>query len=703
MRRRYGYLYDNLENNEILLYEFEFSNKIDKLITEEELQNIKEQIKNDNKKIIMFSNEKLLQQKIIIRFQEKTIEKTISAKKIEKTDIYAKTINIVGKWDKKLGSIKNIIDNILPKVKSIEDSRILLGFNYNTRTAIHDTRVYNLDYKANKIRGLPYHEIQARQTILFFENLKEILNFEAKEGEEQQDDIRQIATFTTIESVQEHMKEIFDIETGKIEPPKFIDVERYASISYILKVIEKREENQQFRYAIMLHEITQAKPEYNLYLISEKNKFYNYIDEKKFCLLYRNKKLFTDTGLIPQNENQEYDINIKALQDIDNNSHRLFQENEHIITKSLYEFYCKRDTIIKKSENEGTIIEQKIYDKYIEKLEKDEEIIINNITLSKTKIEYKEQNIKIEFEEKIFDIIDNFRIIKRRIEKIHETDFGEFLVGLIKPSQLKDFQDNEENRIKINDIPIIITQKEDRYYINNIFVRIDDIDELIVKAVCYTDIKDYEHYLDDVSHIGMDWKNKLSNGINVTIQTKGLLDTSPTKEILMRFSFLWDTKARSKIYLMIDNQKYLIKYKPNFMKYFEGYHRQSISLTELIGCLTESVEGITSENALNLIDNAIKEAKIVKERGEELVRETIRDTKAQKGDYDNKKGYYIVGIRGNKYFIDEQLNVYKYKEGQYHRRCVVDVAGKHRIYEDRLANRLVNIYNENPRISTIQG
>ena len=69
----------------------------------------------------------------------------------------------------------------------------------------------------------------------------------------------------------------------------------------------------------------------------------------------------------------------------------------------------------------------------------------------------------------------------------------------------------------------------------------------------------------------------------------------------------------------------------------------------------------------------------------------------------NMKGFVVVGRKTSKeYFIDAtDLNVYRKDNGMWNRRCVVSDPKKDRIHADRLANRIVNIYNELERISTL--
>ena len=124
---------------------------------------------------------------------------------------------------------------------------------------------------------------------------------------------------------------------------------------------------------------------------------------------------------------------------------------------------------------------------------------------------------------------------------------------------------------------------------------------------------------------------------------------------------------------------------------------------ELQECLVE----INDDIIIDIVENAVKEAKIIKKRGKELVVNTIKDIKAEKITIDingnEHVGYKFKGrITGAVYFVRENdLDVYKFVDGQWNRRCVVDDHNKQRIFEDKLANRLVNIFNEPKKIYTL--
>ena len=247
--------------------------------------------------------------------------------------------------------------------------------------------------------------------------------------------------------------------------------------------------------------------------------------------------------------------------------------------------------------------------------------------------------------------------------------------------------------------------------INDIVCRLSDVYCILTKAICYTNQKEFDLYVKDVSYIGVEWKRMICDGLQINLINpfeKIFKKTGETDfgNLYMRFSLLWDAKKRTHVYLCLNETKYLIKYKGHFKKAFDMPGR-TISIDRLKDELTKSIMDLSEEKIYEIVDNAVEEAKIVQKRGEELVSNTVKDIKAVDTSIDlrgNKIfGYYFKGnISKSEYFIEKStLEVFKKMDGNWNKRCVVDDHTKQRIFEDRLANRLVNIYNEPKKIFTI--
>jgi hypothetical protein len=353
------------------------------------------------------------------------------------------------------------------------------------------------------------------------------------------------------------------------------------------------------------------------------------------------------------------------------------------------------------------------------------EIKINQIVISQNCIRTDDSQFKIEFDSKFFDVCNDLPELR---EDINSPDvvynFNLMYENILKKSALKifnkrDFSDSgykqwTETKFKVNGIDIHVTKADGRVGINGIFCRIDDVFEILSKAICYQSKQDFDIYVKDVSHIGISYKKMIGTGITIVLhnplfrnmgfmsQTKGQIE-----EMNLRFSLLWDADKRSKVYLYVNGAKYLISNRVKFKKHFFKPHSQQ-TVQSLKDALEECLESFPDEQIITIVENAAEEAKIVKERGIAFLKDTVNDIGAQETQInvhgEEIKGFLMKGVvTGAMFFVDSRtMSVYKQTNGQWNRRCVVDDPNKNRIFEDRLANRLVNVFNENKNIAQLQ-
>jgi len=81
----------------------------------------------------------------------------------------------------------------------------------------------------------------------------------------------------------------------------------------------------------------------------------------------------------------------------------------------------------------------------------------------------------------------------------------------------------------------------------------------------------FNKYIKDVSHIGLEWKKLINNGVMIYLENplfKGLqkIGRESQEKVIMRFSLLWDDTKRQNVYLIVNGKKYLIKYKGKLHK-----------------------------------------------------------------------------------------------------------------------------------------
>ena len=688
-------------SEKILFEEFEFHNKSLKLISETELSNLKNKV--INKKSIYWTNKLLANNRLVINFYK------------DVNDVLLELLQFDSKVDMEfLDKVKDI-HNGLPfseKLNEIQQdiiSRISKG-ERDENWSFFDSKIYT------------YEE-------LFNENI-ENLNMDF-DGIDYHDKIDKGETTKFLKYVKFILKE--DEPDLKI---KIIKKNSSQDLYYIFKVKELRINNKNYRIALTLKiNDSDYNKHVNYYYIrcySEDNEEYNYIDEDTMYIIGNDdKKYYFDRSMNIVDQFGIVHLKLENTGNLSRDLHKIIGNKRRIITENIYKFYRKM-VVDEDKEKETPDKIQIIIDKYLEKIEDSKEIKIEQVKISKNKISTDDNMFYIEFDDNFIDLNKWLSYIR---EKILEDDarynFNLIYEFILRNSVLKPFARRAEGRrkdqwsteknvdeigdvkISVNGINIEIKKQEKFYVINNIRCRIEDVIPILNKAICYNNESDFNKYIKDVSYIGMVYKNMIASGVildvqNTLFESLKFLKEGQVENIRVRFSLLWDTKYRNKVYLHLNNKRYLIKNKRGFRKYY-NLPQKTVTVLELKNELEECLKDFKTEMMMEIIENGIKEAKLVKKRGLEFLNGTIKDINAKETQVNINdkecKGYIIIGVATEiKYFIDkESLDVFKFEEEKqaWNRRCVVDDPHKDRIYEDRLANRLVNIYNENPNISTL--
>jgi hypothetical protein len=504
----------------------------------------------------------------------------------------------------------------------------------------------------------------------------------------------------------------------------------------ILNVVEKRINNQNYRIALLAQ-----NSELYIWSVSEEDyEFYTVIEKDR--MLYKSWRVSStivfDAHLLSPIERTNYRgeayitymINSTTANNLSNFTAN--SDNTYIyLSPQMFSFY-NSGTTASKDYKVDLIVK-----KYKEKLSEGKEVKINGCLVSPKKITINEY-LNIDIGNNFCDVAEHIHTIRglindidtagninelydkfikdctnlKFIKKYSSSERGNGWNG--KSDNFKEYEELQESYIDftINGIYIKIEQKGTKWYVNESFVRLDDIMEIVATAICYRSQNDFDSYVKNVSAIGLKWKSLISNGLHISIRNPinrldGLFG-SDHPDITLRVSFVWDQDKRSIVYVLMNDKKYKITKKSSFLSKFYVHKKTFGNIhefkTEFIGLL-EDAENI---DVFTLVDNGLKEFAIVLQRGQQLVEDTVKMTKSQEQELtiQNRtyKGYYLRGrVSNGEYFIvSGDLSVFKKMNGSWNRRCVVDDSGKTRIYEDRLANRLVNIYNEPKRIYTIQ-
>jgi len=502
----------------------------------------------------------------------------------------------------------------------------------------------------------------------------------------------------------------------KIEPKNDFQ----ACVWILLNVKEYRIKDKNYRLTLWKEYYSYGRSDYHLEVYAEDSPYYNLMDTGR--IKFENSAYNRDHKFIylPMEAN-EYDyedrllIPDKLCKTLKRHTERLLRRNEFLVSIQIFNYFKEKYTFFEEYREHGKNIKEiKVVEKYKEFLRNGKDIIINGIVMNNNMIWFKEENFKIEFDDNFLSEAD----IQRKFYDIYQLlkaddvryNFNVFYEKLLKMSKLNCIQPQGSHysfkkcEFIVNNLLLTVEKRGDRFYINDTFVRIYDVLYLLTNIICYNDRNEYNKYLKKVSFIGLKFIRMINTGINIEFNYDLRLfeGTMP----MVRLSLLWDSEKRRNIYVYMNKTKYRIKDKRAFLKHFNNAKIMT-NFSRLKKCFKEVLDGFVEKDFFVILKEAIEEGKIVKQRGEQLVADTLKDINAELTtiNINNLKivGYKLKGkITQTMYFIKRSdLDVFKFMNGKWNKRCVVDRSDKQRIYEDRLANRLVNIYNEPEYIHTI--
>ena len=697
-RRKHFYRGNNYYNEAIIFDEFEFYIRQQDLITEEEIKTLKKRFETET--LIYWSNEEYAKNHMAFKFYKENCEEDNT--KTPVYEWYAKLLIFNFSFTmEQFKPVVQIYNQLFLYFKLIDSQEALLdesNINNNEMTGLDD------NLKLKKI----------------FTNWEEVVNYLIERRE-------QLGNGMNWDELNERSFTFFGLE---LTQPKYKVMENHVSFwsnSYhIFKVIERRINNVNYRIAFTSHIKNYDNVYFQINIYSEIDNSYNFIDENRIMLINDStrttKKVFLDLTLTATADDGSIFIDLDTYKLIDENIYRTLAPNENMVTPAIYRFYFNQVKRVTYKDKQMTEQEAKLIKHYLSLLQQGREIKLSQVILTKNSIRTDDNMFSIKFEDNFFNMEQSLHQIKTEIDKGDARyNFNALYDIILKHSTVKvidmgnvqnyDYKIFSKSSFTVNEIPIVVAKENNRLKINEIFCRIDDAFDILSKAICFNSIDDYEKYIKDVSYIGLHWKKLINNGVQLYLENPLLegfkrLGKTATDKVIIRFSLLWDTMHRNNVYLVANNKQYLIKYKAKFLRHFDIPER-SVRMTFLKKALRETLENFDSNIILEITANAIQEARIVQERGKELVAETIKNVKAKEETIAlndrNINGFVIIGVRtGRTYFVDKMdLNVFRFDDGKWNRRCVVSDSSKQRIFEDRLANRLINIYNENTKITTL--
>lgn len=701
MRRRRRFYNEDRRDN-ILLAEFKFYNKTKKVLDNDILKEMENRLLNGERQIY-WTNDIFAKNGIGFKFT--SIMTDLSGK--EQTNIYVTILEFDG--------IK-LTASAFNKCKWIYNKKIFIGYDLNTlQKEMIEHIVDNWSSSLGKSLTVTKPLMSWEETVEFMIVNKMIGKYEIESDWDEY--IKDINLLFGEDAFKDY--ECKTEVTGKPQKTKYQIIGRSYSAPntyHILSVIERRINNTNYRIALITI-IHDYYPEFAIKVFDDKDDDYLFIDAGKMFFQAEGNEFYYLDDSIREYGNEGMIINREVYKAMKRNIKEILPEGERIINPNIYRFYKERAVRFENDRDDygkdGK--EEKIIMQYKKLLEQDRTVKLHDTTINKNTIEVNGERFKIEFNNDFLNVVGNFGHIKQLLNNNDvRYNFNELYEKILKLSVLRyvrmdytkedEYKSFKEVRFKVNGMEINVHKDGNRMKINGIFSRINDVYHILTKVICYDDINEFNRYVKEVSYIGIEWKQMISNGIGIELSNPFYsifrrTGDSSLEKMYLRFSLLWDSVRRQQVYLLLNEKKYLIKYKGKFKYYFNLPHRV-INMSELKKELSQCVQELDDDIIIEIVENAVEEAKIIKKRGEELVTNTLTDVNAEETEIvisgNTVSGYKFKGRKtGTEYFIEKvNLNVFRNDGGNWNRRCIVDDHRKQRIFEDKLSNRLINIYNE---------
>jgi len=714
-RRRYNNSQSSSYNN-ILLAEFKFYNKSKKVLDDELLKEMEKRLSKKETQIY-WTNDVFAENGIGFKFKGIKNED-------ETTDIYVTILEF--------NKIK-ITASCLNKTKWIYQNKIFLGYEPNLEQKEMIRHTINGGFSSNISEPTLIKSpiMTWEKTIEYLIKYNILHRYESEnDWDSYTKDIKLIFGENVWDSFPTEIIKDKYTEKNYTRPKKptyELTGSSYSStnVYHILKVIEQRIGRNNYRVALICMS-DDYSPRFKILIFDDKSDDYVYIDEGRMFFSSNNIKYYLDDN-VKEVGSEGIIINRDIFKNMNRNIKEILPQGERIVPPNIYRFYKERVVLFENNKNDyrgKDAKEEEIIVQYKSLLEEGKTIKLNNTALNNNKIEVVGERFNIEFEPDFMNVANNFGNIKKLLRNNDiRFNFNELYEKLLQFSILKwvrmeytkdhNYKNFNSVSFKVNGLPIKVNKDGNRMKINGIFCRINDVYHILTKIICYTDVDEFNKYVKEVSHIGIEWKQMISNGIAIELTNpffsifKRTGDTSLEK-MNLRFSLFWDSEKRQKVYLLLNNNKYLIRYKGKFKKNF-NLPRRVLTMSNLKKELAASVDNLDDETIIEIVENAVEEAKIIQKRGQELVANTINEINAEDCqvviDGNEVKGYKFKGRKsGTEYFIQKiNLSVYRNDGGNWNRRCIVDDHTKQRIFEDKLANRLINIFNEPTYLKSFLG
>lgn len=451
-----------------------------------------------------------------------------------------------------------------------------------------------------------------------------------------------------------------DIDTDKLKPSE-----------KIIKVFEK--DNLRCALSVSKSGYYDKTNEYHLLFALPEWEFYNYLDEKRYYV----------NGVISDFElpKKEIDFLFEEKKDLRRNLRNkgmdyceedIFYSTKEEI-KSCQKAFERKEILKGRKEEEENEVEDNIKKLFKEK----GEITLNGIKRIKEGF-FEYQNNRIGY--------NGFDVLNIETE---ENDFNEIFNNIVMNYLLKgnfDKRDLECGNFKIN-----INQRQSKnysnmYYVEGIRINAIEREDVIKRAICYQNKKDFKEFLIEVSRCSINIHNALSTGLTYSIKEDVFTNIQLVRKSNYNFILFGKEKYR------ISNINALI----NLQNINYGYYGNNRFNAHILAEHLEKNSTMDYNKAIEIIKEGLKGYREAIKRAKELLSDTIKQLEISELEVDNDnyqgKGYLVKGKSGKQYFITEKLGIYEYPNFKYI--CVIDKSPIKLNKTDLLVSRMYALSND---------
>jgi len=343
-----------------------------------------------------------------------------------------------------------------------------------------------------------------------------------------------------------------------------------------------------------------------------------------------------------------------------------------ILTRELYEL--EKDSLrVEIMTARRKALEQQSKNKLIAEIKKqfkEGSLTRQGITITPESISYNGITIK---GDKMKEFIAVEEIPMRETLDFHNLaiSFVEYLLGKTKEYdyygndiQAINFQGKANINIGKININIDRTRGKGAFYINGSRVRTDEVCDIIIRALAFSNQQDYDNWVEGVSRESLRLKNALKNGISFKFEVDKNDDNCLIKgEGEFKFT-LPLIKKDNKVYVSFYGKEYKVQDINALFDLQKEVDKYRIGNETLLGraikLLYRGIKDISPKEIGELIVISKKEHSERIERSKKFLDNAIRLAKAERV----KDGWLVKGESGQEYLVGKDTSVYKVKDGE---------------------------------------